>query len=166
MKLRGKTLLVLLLVAVVPLVVSLTFLSNFTKEQIRTSMVQFAEKSSNFVERSTDSRQQELVNYLSLLSSSSDLVNALYYASLTQDVEQLRELIQNVHDQYDMDILEVLDTSGQSILRVNTEGLDLPEEPETDHPFLVEARESNIARAGLTSYLGKLSILVATLVAL
>ena len=61
MKLRGKTLFVLLLVAVVPLVVSLTFLSNFTKDQIRTSMVQFAEKSSNFVERSTDSRQQELV---------------------------------------------------------------------------------------------------------
>ena len=166
MKLRGKTLLVLLLVAVVPLVVSLTFLSNFTKDQIRSSMVQFAEKSSNFVERSTESSQQELANYLGLLSSSSDLVNALYYASLTQDVEQLRELIQNVHDQYDMDILEVLDTSGQSILRVNTEGLDLPEEPETDHPFLVEARESNITRAGLTSYLGKLSILVATPVAL
>jgi methyl-accepting chemotaxis protein len=166
MKLRGKTLLVLLLVAVVPLVVSLAFLSNFTKEQIRTSMVQFAEKSSNFVERSTDSSQQELVNYLSLLSSSSDMVNALYYASLTQDVEQLRELTQNVHSQYDMDILEVLDTSGQSILRINAEGLDLPEEPETDHPFLVEARESNLTRAGLTSYLGKLTILVATPVTL
>ena len=103
MKLRGKTLLVLLLVAVVPLLVSLIFLSNFTKDQIRSSMVQFAEKSSNFVERSTTSSQNELSNYLRLLSSSSDMVNALYYASLTQDVAQLRELVEMVQDQYDMD---------------------------------------------------------------
>ncbi len=53
MKLRGKILLVLLLVAVVPLLVSLVFLSGFSKDQIRSSMEQFAEKSSNFVERST-----------------------------------------------------------------------------------------------------------------
>ena len=83
MKLRGKTLLVLLLVAVVPLLASLVFLSNFSKNQIQNSMTQFAEKSSNFVERSTISSQRELANYMGLLSSSSDLVNALYYASLT-----------------------------------------------------------------------------------
>ncbi|RLB66363.1 MAG: hypothetical protein DRH08_06365, partial [Deltaproteobacteria bacterium] len=114
MKLRGKVLLVLLLVAVIPLLVSLVFLSSFTKDQIRSSMVQFAEKSSNFVERSTTSSQLELSNYLQLLSSSSDLVNALYYASLTQDVDQLHELIEAVLYQYDMDILEVLGADGTS----------------------------------------------------
>ena len=88
MKLRGKTMMVLLLVAVIPLLVSLIFLSNFTKDQIRSSMLQFAEKSSNFVSRSTTSSKQELSNYLRLLSNSSDIVNALYYASLTQDVDQ------------------------------------------------------------------------------
>ena len=53
MKLRGKTLLVMLLVAVVPLSFSMIFLSNFTNDQIRSSMTQYAEKSSNFVARST-----------------------------------------------------------------------------------------------------------------
>jgi methyl-accepting chemotaxis protein len=162
MKLRGKTLLVLLLVAVVPLIVSLIFLSNFTKDQIRTSMVQFAEKSINFVERSTINSQLELSNYLRLLSTSSDIVNALYYASLTQDVEQLQELVAEVHSQYDMDILEVLGADGTSVLRVHVEGLDLPDEPETDHPLLVAARETQQAQAGLSNYLGKLSVLVAT----
>ncbi|MBW2688945.1 MAG: HAMP domain-containing protein [Deltaproteobacteria bacterium] len=162
MKLRGKVLLVLLLVAVIPLLVSLVFLSSFTKDQIRSSMVQFAEKSSNFVERSTTSSQLELSNYLQLLSSSSDLVNALYYASLTQDVDQLHELIEAVLYQYDMDILEVLGADGTSLLRVHDENLTLPEESETNHPFLVSARETRNTQAGLTSYMGKLSILVAT----
>ena len=162
MKLRGKLILVLLLVAVVPLLVSLIFLSSFTKDQIRSSMVQFAEKSSNFVERSTASSQQELSNYLQLLSSSSDMVNALYYASLTQDVEQLHALVDTVHNQYDMDILEVLGADGTSVLRVHGEELALPEEPETDHPLLVAAQQTGETQAGLSSYLGQLTILVAT----
>lgn len=160
MKLRGKVLIVLLLVALVPLLISLVFLSGFTKDQIRSNMVRFAEKSSNFVERSTTSSQQELSNYLRLLSSSSDMVNALYYASLTQDTEQLYELIDVVHKQYDMDILEVLAADGSLMLRAQKEGLLLPEEPETDHPLLVSVRQTGEAQAGLSSYLGKLTILV------
>jgi len=163
MKLRGKTLLVLLLVAVVPLLVSLVFLSNFTKDQIRSSMVQFAEKSSNFVARSTTSSQHELSNYLRLLSSSSDMVNALYYASLTQDVAQLHELVEMVQYQYDMDILEVLDADGSSVLRVRVdEDIPLPDESETRPPLLVESLGKGEAKAGLSSYLGHLTILSVT----
>jgi len=163
MKLRGKTLLVLLLVAVVPLLVSLIFLSNFTKDQIRSSMVQFAEKSSNFVERSTTSSQHELSNYMRLLSSSSDMVNALYYASLTKDVAQLHELVEAVQYQYDMDILEVLDADGSSVLRVRVdEDIPLPDESETRPSLLVESLEKGEAKSGLSSYLGHLTILVVT----
>ncbi len=162
MKLRGKTLLVLLLLAVVPLIISLVFLSNFTKDQIRGSMVQVAERSINFVERSTVTSKLELSNYLRLLSSSSDVVNALYYASLTQDVGQLRELVAEVHSQYEMDILEVLSTDGESVLRVHAEDLTLPEEAETDHPLIMTARETKEAQSGLATYLGKLSVLVVT----
>ncbi len=161
-KLRGKVLLVLLVVAVVPLLISLVFLSNFTKDQIRSNMVRFAEKSSNFVERSTIGSQQELSNYLRLLSSSSDMVNALYYASLTQDVEQLYELVEAVHKQYDIDILEVLSADGSLLLRAKDEGLILPEEPETDHPLIVSTRQTEEAHAGLSNYLGKLTILAVT----
>ncbi len=161
-KLRGKLLLVLLLVAVVPLLISLVFLSGFTKDQIRSNMVRFAEKSTNFVERTTTSSQQELTNYLRLLSSSSDMVNALYYASLTQDVDQLYTLIEAVHKQYDMDILEVLAADGSLLLRANNEGLVLPEEAETDNPLIVSTQQTGEAHAGLSSYLGKLTILAVT----
>ncbi|RLB64919.1 MAG: hypothetical protein DRH08_08755, partial [Deltaproteobacteria bacterium] len=78
------------------------------------------------------------------------------------DVEQLHDLIETVLYQYDMDILEVLGADGISLLRVHDENLTLPEEPETDHPFLVSARETRNTQAGLTNYMGKLSILVAT----
>ncbi len=163
MKLRGKTMLVLLLVAVVPLLVSLIFLSNFTKDQIHSSMVQFAEKSSNFVERSTSRSQQELTNYLSLLSNSSDLVNALYYASLTQDIDQLNELIVSVHSQYSLDILEVLDTEGNSILRVRVdEDLALPDETDTTPALLKQTLETQQRQTGLSRYLGHLTILSIT----
>jgi methyl-accepting chemotaxis protein len=123
-------------------------------------MEQFAEKSSNFVERSTINSQVELSNYLRLLSTSSDITNALYYASLTQDVDQLEDLITEVQYKYEMDILEVLSSDGASVLRVQNEGLSLSEEPETDHPLLVAAREEGQAQAGLSSYLGKLTVLV------
>ena len=162
MKLRGKTLLVMLLVAVVPLLFSMIFLSNFTKDQIRTSMTQFAEKSSNFVARSTASSEQELSNYLRLLSNSSDIVNALYYASLTGDIDQLRGPIESDREQYGMDILEVLAADGNSLFRVQNEGLSLSEQPETEHPLLVAAREEGKVQAGLSTYLGKLTILVAS----
>jgi methyl-accepting chemotaxis protein len=125
-------------------------------------MVQFAEKSSNFVARSTSSSQQELSNYLGLLSNSSDIVNALYYASLTQDIEQLREPIQRVQEQYKMDVLEVLAADGSSLLRVHNQGLSLPEETAVEHPLMTAAREQGTLQAGLSAYLGNLTILVAS----
>jgi methyl-accepting chemotaxis protein len=162
MKLRGKTLLVLMLVAVAPLFVSLIFLSNFTKDQIRTSMVQFADKSSNFVEQSTTIRQHELANYLRLLGESSDLINALYYSSLTQDVDQLHELGEKTHQQYNLDIFELLGADGSSLLRVRVdEDIPLSEETETA-PLVAAAQQTGFPQAGISSYLGQLTILAVT----
>lgn len=160
MKLRGKTLLVLLLVAVVPLVVSLIFLAGFTKNQIRASMVKVAEHSSQYVTRSTAGSQRELANYLKLLSNSSDMVNAVYYATLTEDADQLQELMISLHEQYDMNLLEAISAEGKSLARVQTEGLGLAKEHELGHPVLRAARETGEPQGALTSYLGKLSILV------
>ncbi|MDH3997561.1 MAG: methyl-accepting chemotaxis protein [Desulfuromonadales bacterium] len=162
MKLRGKTLLILLLVAVIPLLLSMIFLSSFSKEQIRESMLQFAEKSSNFVERSTAASQHELTNYLELLSHSSDVVNPLYYASLTQDTEQLQTMMDTVYAQYEMDLLEIHNPQGETIIKVHSESMTTSDATETDHPLLVAARESGEPQAGISSYLGKLMILSTT----
>lgn len=165
MKLRGKTLLVLLLVAVVPLLVSLVFLSNFTKSQIRSSMLQFAEKSSNFVERSTISSQLQLSNYLRLLGNSSDMVNALYYASLTHDSDQLRELLGGVQQKYGMDILEAFDKEGAPLVRMFSDGLRITEDDEAVTQLIAVSRGIEVSTGGepltkVVKYLGNLSILV------
>lgn len=162
MKLRGKTMLIMLLVGVVPLLTSMIFLANFTQDQIRKSMVQFAEKSSNFVARSTDSSQKELSNYLRLLSHSSDIVNALYYASLTQDLEQLKEPIQRIQEQYKMDIIEVLAADGSSLFRAQNQELTLSESSDVDNLVLAKARETESMQGGLSTYFGKLTIMVAS----
>jgi methyl-accepting chemotaxis protein len=159
MKLRGKTLLVMLLIAVIPLLISMIILADFSKGQIEESMRQSAEKSQNFVELSTATSQKELANYLQLLSTSSDLVNALYYASLTQETEQLTSLTQDVQKIYDMDILEVLSTDGTLVTRVQTENLDLPEGADASHDLITAAMANGKMQSALTSYHGRLTIL-------
>ena len=163
LKLRGKILLVMLLLAVVPLILSLFYLSGFTKDQIRSSMVEYASKASNFVERSSAATQRELTNYIRLFSSTSDLVNAVYYASLTEDVEQVRGALAQIREQYLIDILEVRDPTGAPMIRTFGEGVGLEESETTDlHPLLAQAVETGETQAGMTNYLGKLSVLVVT----
>ena len=139
LKLRGKILLVMLLLAVVPLVLSLFYLSGYTREQIRSSMIQYASKAGNFVERSSQATQRELTNYIRLFSSTSDLVNAVYYASLTADVEQVRDALAQIRE---LGLTEV-------------DSAEL-------HPLLSAAIETGETQAAMTNYLGQLSVLVVT----
>jgi methyl-accepting chemotaxis protein len=162
LKLRGKLLLMMLVVTIVPLMVALVFLSNFTKSQLRDSMMQLAAKSSNFVERSIGNSQRELTNYLELISESADLVNAVYYASLTDDVEQLKEFLAQIHTRYNIDILEILNADGGPMVRVQNEGLELAEKKDTEDPFMQAMISSGETQAAVTAYLGKLTVLVAT----
>jgi methyl-accepting chemotaxis protein len=161
MKLRGKTLLVLMMVAVVPLLVTLAILSSSTKAQIRGNMLQTAEKSVTLVERSTESAQRELTNYLRLISGSSDLVNAVYYASLTQDTDQLSEYLNATLQQYDLDLLEVLTPDGSVMIRQHTEGLTFDTESDLANPAIAASMNDEI-KGSLSSYSGHLSIVVAT----
>jgi methyl-accepting chemotaxis protein len=88
------------------------------------------------------------------------MVNALYYASLTQDTVQLRELLAAVHQQYNMDILETFDKDGASLTRVFANGLRMTEDDEAVTQLIAASQESGELTAGLADYLGNLSILV------
>ena len=86
---RWKTLIIMLLVAVVPLVISMMILSSVAQSQLRSSLIQVAEKSKNFVDLSAAGTQREMSNSVSILGTTADLINAVYFTTLTQDPDQL-----------------------------------------------------------------------------
>lgn len=159
LKLRGKIMLVMLLLSVVPLIVSLFYLSSFTQDQIRASMTQYAAKAANFVELSNQTTQHELSNYLTLFSGTSDLVNAVYYANLTGDSEQVVDFLTKNQAQYDFDVMEVLNPEGNLLSRVAREGLQLGDQPPLENRLVRQAMEQLELQADLSTYLGKLTIL-------
>ncbi|PLX90463.1 MAG: hypothetical protein C0614_00550 [Desulfuromonas sp.] len=159
-KIQGKILLVMLLLSVIPLVISLWYLSSFTRDQIRSGMVQYTDKAANFVELSNQSTKRELSNYLSLFSATSDLVNAVYYANLTGDVDQVIDFLTNNQAQYDLDVIEVRNPQADMLHRVVKEGLDLQGNEVSQHALLQSVIETGEVDATLSNYLGKLMILV------
>ncbi len=161
MRLRHKTLIILLMVAVVPLLISLLVLSIFTKKQIAGNMAQLAQSSGNYVERTTEKEQVALTNYMKLISVGSDLVNGTYFASLTGDKGQLDEYLEQILTQYNFDLLEVLDPEGKTLIRKQVEGLSLDEQPQDKNPVITASLKGETSGA-VSSYLGHLSILVAT----
>jgi len=122
LNLRWKTLVVMLLVAVLPLIISMTILSGFTQKQLRASMLQVAEKSKNFVDLNTAGTQREMINTAAVLSASTDLVNAVYFTTLTQDPSQLTEYLQTARQQHQYEVLEVIDPQGTSLALAQAKG--------------------------------------------
>ena len=98
LKLRWKILLCLVGLSIIPLVLTLVLMSGFTGDIINRDMLLMASKTSDYVEQSTQTAKQELTNYVALISSGADMVNATYYAALTGDVDQ----------QHDAQLLEAL----------------------------------------------------------
>jgi methyl-accepting chemotaxis protein len=126
--LRWKTLIIMLLVAVLPLVVSMLILAGVAQSQLRASLIQVAEKSKNFVDLSAAGTQREMSNSIALLGTTADLINAVYFTTLTQDPAQLVEYLESARVQYQFDALEVLDADGKQVARAQSQesGLTAP----------------------------------------
>jgi len=155
LKLRWKILFALIGLSVTPMLVTLVLISGLTDDLIQRDMSQLAEKTGNFAERSTASSQRENANYIDLLCSNTDVVNATYYATLTQDVDQLSELIVKARARYDFDLLEVRGTDGGRLLRIGRQGLSLDETAEVD-----QAPANGEASSAIGAFAGRLSIIV------
>lgn len=153
LKLRWKTLIVMLLVAVLPLIVSMVILSGFTQKQLRASLLQVAEKSKNFVDLNTAGTQRELVNTASVLSTTTDLINAVYFTSLTQDPAQLEEYLQTAREQYKYDALEVLDPEGKSIALAQAKGGTLATNAADDG---IRKLMADTVKGGMRAYRGQM----------
>ncbi|HEY7745429.1 MAG TPA: hypothetical protein VIA07_03750, partial [Desulfuromonadales bacterium] len=106
--LRWKILLAQIALSVIPLCITLYILTGLTVRQFEKSMQDRFTQMANFTERNTFYSQRELLNYVKLTSRNNDLVNAVYYASLTGDSSQLKDVIDKSHEIYNFDLVEVL----------------------------------------------------------
>lgn len=162
LNLRWKTLIVMLLVAVLPLLVSMLILSGVTQKQLRASLVQVAEKSKNFVDLGTAGTQREISNSVNLLSTTADLVNAVYFTTLTQDPAQLEEYLETARAQYKLNALEILDPQGKSVARAQSKDSGLPEPGSGGSDAAVAGLARGDGKGGMLPYYGQMGNLAST----
>jgi len=155
LNLRWKTLIVMLLVAVLPLVVSMMILSGFTQKQLRASLLQVAEKSKNFVDLNTAATQREMVNTVTVLSTTTDLINAVYFTTLTQDPAQLDEYLETARTQYKYTAIEVLDPQGKPIAGAQSKAAGLAATGTAADPALAKLMQAR-AQGGMLPYRGRM----------
>ncbi|HKI51317.1 MAG TPA: cache domain-containing protein, partial [Geothermobacteraceae bacterium] len=160
MKLRWKILLCLIGLSIVPLALTLVLMSDFTGSIINRDMLLVANKTSRYVEQSTQTAKRELTNYVALITSGADMVNATYYATLTGDADQLTGLMAGVADRYHLDLIKVIDKQGNPILRKLRNGEDIPETSGSDHP-VVQKTLAGEASAMIGEIDGQTAIVVA-----
>ncbi len=160
LSLRWKILVALLGLAVIPLAGTLFFVSRLSEGQIEKDMKKRVVQVSGFVEQSTTYSQREKANYLQLLAGNADVVNAIYYATLTGDSAQLRDALGDTHKLFNFDVVEVLDKTGRRLLR-NAQDPGLKATSGKDHP-VIEASLEGDAFYDIAHFDGKLGIVAAT----
>lgn len=165
MKLRWKILLCLLGLSLIPLLLTLVLMSRFTSNMVNRDMQLMADKNSRFVEQSSEAVKQELVNYVSLITSGADMVNATYYAALTGDIDQLDALLGGMADQYRFDLIKVIDKEGRLILRKLRTDQELADTSGSEHPLFQQSLAGESA-ARIDAVDGQTAIVVVAPVAL
>jgi methyl-accepting chemotaxis protein len=157
LKLRWKILLGLVGLSVLALAVTLYIVSGLSHRQLETSMRQRVEEVTNFAEKSIDFKQQEIANYVKLLSGNTDLVNAVYYTTLTGENTQIEKVVQGIQDVFHLDMVQVRDKQGAILLRTVAGQADVPQSSGANHPLL-QAGLGGTEANGVTMFDGQLSI--------
>jgi len=133
--LRWKILLALVGMSVIPLTVTLFLVSGLAEKKFDKDINSRIETVAQFVDRTTDNARREDANYIQLLASNADLVNATFYASLTGDAAQLQESVERAHQLFNFDLIEILNKDGSLMLRSLPEH-DFPATSDKSHPLI------------------------------
>ncbi len=139
LKLKWKIQLSLTGLALLPLLVLLFLVGGFTSDVIRRDMDVMSLKTVNFVEQSIALTQKRIRDEIGLISGSADLINAVYYASLTGDKQMLADQTAAIQRRFDFDLLEVRDKDGKMLFRRLGGGLNFPATAPVDHPLLASS---------------------------
>ena len=139
LNLRWKILISLVGLSFISLCGTLIFFSNLSEKELDKSMAQRVDQVVNFVDQTIEFKETEITNYIKLMSSNVDLVNAVYYASLTEDSTQLANVIEAAQSVFDLDLIEVFDQTGNTMIRNLAADVEVGQASGTEHPLLAKS---------------------------
>ncbi len=157
LNLRWKILISLVGLSFISLCGTLIFFSSLSEKELDKGMAQRVDQVANFVDQTIDFKEKEITNYIKLMSSNVDLVNAVYYASLTEDSTQLANVIEAAQAVFELDLIQVVDQDGNIMIRNLAEGLEIAQSSGKDHPLLASGIAGEV-RQGVTVFDEQLSI--------
>jgi methyl-accepting chemotaxis protein len=169
MRVRTKILLSLLLVAVVPLVVSLWIAGRMAGSELESEVRLRQKRAANFVEQNITNLSGSSLNLLRLMAANPVLGNALVAAAVTPPAgskavvppgSSLAELAMS-YGEYRFDIIELLGKDGAVLQRTVFGGMEVPATSGLDHP-VIEAALDGDAYAESGEFDGRMAITAAT----
>jgi methyl-accepting chemotaxis protein len=159
--LRSKILVALVALSVVPLFVILLILSGVMARQFEKGMQASLRAMSAFAERSAAGSQQDLLNYVKMTGRNNDMVNAVFYSSLTGDTSQLDMVIQQSQEVFRFDLVEVLNKDGEVIFRFLPGSQTIEQSTGKDHP-VIQASLAGKGGGDISVFDGQLSLVAAS----
>lgn len=157
LNLRWKILISLVGLSFISLCITLIFFSNLSEDKLNKSMAERVDQVAKFVNQTLDFKETEITNYIKLMSSNVDLVNAVYYASLTEDNTQLENVIEAAQTVFELDLIVVMDQDGNIMTRNRGENIEVQQSTGKDHPLLAAAFAGEVSH-GVTVFDDRLSI--------
>ena len=157
LNLRWKILLSLVGLSFISLSGALIYFSNMSERELAKNMAVRVDQVANFVDSTIDFKETEITNYIKLISSNVDLVNAVYYATLTEDDTQLANVIDAAQTVFELDLIQVMDQDGNTMIRNLAEGLEVEQSSGAEHPLLGQAIAGEISH-GVSIFDNQLSI--------
>jgi len=156
--LRWKILLSLVGLSFVSICGILFFVSGLNEKELEKSMSIRVVQVANFVDQSLAIKKGEVSNYVSLMSTNVDLVNAIYYFELTKDSGQVNSVVDKAQSVFDLDLVEIFDQSGAVVMRNFSGEFDLPQTTGKEQP-LIDAAIQGVAGSSISMVDGRLAIL-------
>ncbi|RME54067.1 MAG: hypothetical protein D6790_17135, partial [Caldilineae bacterium] len=156
---RGKTLLAMLLIALLPLAGSFLYLSKISNDRLKTELKTRIDTIANFVQRTTSLAQQQVANDLALLARNDSLKSALA-AGDPALVQADAGLLADLQKRMQIDLFELLDRDGNTLYR-NLLGAGWPASSGSEHP-VIEASLEGEATYEIGLFDGHLGIVAAT----
>jgi methyl-accepting chemotaxis protein len=157
--LRWKILISLVGLSFVSICSILIIFSGINSRGLDDAMNQRMKQVANFVESSIDSKGEEVGNYIRLMASNVDLVNAVYYSELTSDTAQLENVVQSAQAVFGLNLVEVLDQKGKIMVRNLAHEEEVEQSTNQDHPMIALGLAGESGR-NISVFDGKLSIVV------
>jgi methyl-accepting chemotaxis protein len=161
LKLRWKILIGLIGLSVLSLLLTLVIVAHLYNRQVDESMRQQGKEVANFAEKSIDAKATEIDHEVQLVARNTDLVNAVYYATMTGDRSQIEKTVGQIQQIFHLGLVEVLDQDGNMLLRDVGSNTDLPQVDGKEHPLL-QAGLGGKTSGGVTMFDGRLAIVSTT----